>query len=117
MKAKTELDNALTFAERIKDKKGENILVLDIQAKGAITDYLVLSSVESMAQTRAIADDLQIHARNKMKRSAVRVGQADSDWVILDMGTIVIHIMEKSLREYYDLEELWSQGGTTAYHI
>lgn len=113
----TDLESAMHIAERIRDKKGEETLVIDVSKVGTIADFLIITSVESSPQLRAIAEDLKLYARKKLSWNVHVAGAWDSEWVVVDMGGIIVHVLDKHLRDYYKLEELWLHGGTTAYYL
>lgn len=112
-----DLEGVMQWAERIRNKKGEDTLVLDIQKLGSFADFMILTSVDSTPQLRAIAEDLEHHARRKFQWKPHVAGTWDSQWIVIDLGGMIIHVMEKSLRDYYQLEEIWLKGGTTAYYV
>ncbi len=95
------------IAQIIYDKKGFNILALNLQGHSSIADYLLIAEgnvdrhVISIA--RAIMDDF--------KGVPVRVeGLANGDWLVLDFSDIIVHLFQPGLREKYSLEKLWKEG-------
>ena len=111
------MDEAMRIAERTRNKKAEDILLLDIHQLGTIADYLILTSANSKPHMRAIAEDVRLYVKRKHKQHVVLEGTYESQWVILDMGAVIVHVMEKEVRDYYRLEELWSRGETAAYYL
>ncbi|MFN8379311.1 MAG: ribosome silencing factor [Anaerolineae bacterium] len=114
--------------DALEDKKAENILLLDLKPTGltgqkaeqgtyTITDYFVIATGNSNRQIRALADhvDEAIKILYEKNPSAVD-GEADSGWVLMDYGDIIVHIMSEDMRAYYDLEGLYRQA-TTLLHI
>jgi ribosome-associated protein len=95
------------IAQIIYDKKGSNILCLDLKGKSSITDYLLIAEgnvdrhVISMA--RAIMDQFR-------KASLKSEGLQTGDWVVLDFGVVLVHLFQPGLREKYSLEKLWNEG-------
>ncbi len=94
------------------DAKAEDVVQIDLAGKSSIADYMVVASGRSDRHVGAIAD--QIHKRLKeIKYSTVRVeGQPANDWVLIDVGDIIVHVFCPEVREFYNLEKMW-----TADHI
>ena len=93
------------------DRKGRSILALDVTKLTDVTDYMVLASGTSARHVRALVDSL----RETAKRRAVHVlgveGQETGKWVLVDLGDVVIHVMDAETRAFYDLERLWGDAG------
>jgi ribosome-associated protein len=89
------------------DKKAVNPSVLEVSGLSAFTDYFVICSATSPQQMKAISDNIQ----QKLKAQGVRMehqeGQADSAWILLDYGELIVHIFSDEARLFYNLEELW----------
>jgi ribosome-associated protein len=105
------LDLARAIVDALEEKKGEDILLLDIAHRCQFTDFFVICSATSERMLRSLSDDVQL----KMKDSrhtmpSRREGQAESGWVLLDYGDVVVHLMSPQTRAYYKLEELWGDG-------
>lgn len=98
------------IAQVIYDKKGINILALDVKDISSITDYVVIAegNVDRhvIALARAIIDELRDEGRRPLHAEGLQVG----DWVVLDFGGIMIHLFEPGLREKFSLEKLWSES-------
>ena len=95
------------------DRKGRSILALDVTKLTDVTDYMVLASGTSVRHIRALVDNL----RDTARRYAVHVlgveGQETGKWVLVDLGDVVVHLMEAETRAFYDLERLWGDAGAT----
>lgn len=91
----------------LEDIKAHDITVLDVRKLTAITDTLVIASADSNRQVRALAH----HVRDKLKESGASIvgveGEVTGEWVLVDAGDIVVHVMQPAVRAYYNLEELW----------
>ncbi len=89
------------------DDKAEEVVVIDIEGKSSIADYLVVASGNSPRHVGAIAE----HLREKMKKLGIQgvsvEGQAQGDWVLLDGGDIVVHLFRPEVRAFYNLEKIW----------
>ena len=94
------------------DRKGRSILALDVTKLTDVTDYMVLASGTSARHIRALVDNLRETAR----RCAVHVlgieGEDTGTWVLVDLGDVVVHLMQAETRAFYDLERLWGDAGT-----
>jgi ribosome-associated protein len=90
------------------DAKAENVVAIDIKGKSSIGDFMVIASGRSDRHVGAIAD--QLHRKLKEAgRGNVRVeGQPQCDWVLIDVGDIVVHVFRPEVREFYNLEKMWS---------
>jgi len=99
------------IAQVVYDKKGSNILALDVQGLSSITDYLLIAEgnvdrhVAGIA--RAIIEELSESGGPPLLHSE---GLQTGDWVVLDYGEIMVHLFRPGLREKYSLERLWSEG-------
>ena len=93
------------------DRKGRSILALDVTKLTDVTDFMVLASGTSARHVRALVDSLRETAR----RCAVHVlgveGEDTGAWVLVDLGDVVVHVMQAETRAFYDLERLWGEAG------
>ncbi|MBR1888144.1 MAG: ribosome silencing factor [Bacteroidales bacterium] len=106
------------IADAILDKKGEDVVSLDLRAiDGAITDFFVVCDASNTTQVGAIADNIE----EKMKEEGLRLlrsqGESNAFWIIQDYGNIVVHIFLKEYRNFYRLEELWSDVPRKEYKL
>lgn len=94
----------------LEDIKAKDIAVLDTAKMTAMFERMVIASGDSNRQTRALAN----HVHDKMKEAGVYVGNMEGEetgeWVLLDLGDIIVHVMQPAVRALYNLEELWSAG-------
>lgn len=98
------------IVDAISERLGSNIVVLDMEDVSLLADYFVLCDAESMPQFRAIVDEIEERTRAAGARRLHVEGEAGSGWVLIDFGSVVVHIFDPELRAYYDLEELWKQA-------
>ncbi len=97
-------------AEAADAKKAFDILILDLRQLTYITDYFVICSGGSTTQVGAIADEIgHVLAKDGVHPSHVE-GGADSHWVLMDFGDVVVHIFEEQTRQFYCLEKLWGDA-------
>ena len=97
------------------DKKAFDILLLDIREVTTIADYFVICSGNNARQIQAIADAVDEELGKQGVRLLHREGVAETGWVLLDFGDVIMHIFAPQEREYYRLERLWSEAKTVVY--
>ena len=103
-------EKALGCARAAIDKKAENVKILDLSDISGFTDYFVIASGMSDRQVQAIADSIE-EAMDAAGRELLSTeGYSEGRWVLLDFGDVVIHVFLDALREYYDLENLWTEA-------
>jgi len=98
------------MASVLEDKKGEDILVLDIRELCDFADYFVICTGTSDRMLNALADDVQEKMRQRYRLSARLEGLPEHGWLLLDYGDVVLHLFSPDRRKYYRLEELWGKG-------
>ena len=103
-------DLARKTAQLLYDRKARDILALKVDHLMVITDYLVLATGSSALQTHALMDhlDQELSALGVQPRRIE--GQQAARWIVMDYGTIIVHIFHPEDREFYRLERLWSDG-------
>ena len=99
--------------ELIADRKGEDILLLDIRDISILADYFVIGTTTSERQAKAIIDGIKQEMKQAYDVKPLNVeGESGTGWVLMDYGGIVVHLFSQDMRAYYDLEELWQAGRT-----
>lgn len=92
----------------LEDIKAFDIVSLNVKKLTSISDFMIIASASSTRQTKALARNI----KDKMSAFGVEVvgieGEAEGEWVLVDLGDIIIHIMTPTTRAYFNLEELWS---------
>ncbi len=97
-------DNVINALE---DIKAFDIVSIDIRKQATIADYIVIASANSSRQARALADNIK-NSMQEIKVPLIGIeGDSESEWVLVDVGDIIIHIMTPTIRAHYNLEELW----------
>lgn len=106
-----------TIVKAIDDKKGENIVSLDLRSlDGAVCDYFVVCNAESTVQVSAIASGVEDEVFKELNEKVIRIhGTENSLWIAMDYGNIMVHIFQTEMRNFYRLEELWADATTTSY--
>lgn len=89
---------------------GEDIVLLNLEGVSDFTDYFVLSSGSSERMLNSLADAVDKEIKEITGLDPVKEGLPGSGWVVLDYGSVVVHLLSPELREYYDLEDLWKKG-------
>ena len=93
----------------LEDIKARDIVVLKVAHLSPLFERIVIASADSTRQVKALADNV----RKKMKERGYPVlsteGEESGEWVLVDLGAIVVHVMQPTIRQYYNLEELWDQ--------
>jgi len=97
------------------DKKASDVLLLDIREISTIADYFVICNGNNPRQIQAIADALYEELKKQGAQLLYREGIADSGWLLLDFGDVMVHIFGPKEREYYRLERLWNEAKTVVY--
>ena len=102
--------------EAIQDTKGEEIKLLDLtKIENSAADYFIICSANSNTQVNAIAGNIEKKVRNELKNRPWHVeGTENAMWILVDYISVVVHIFQKHIREFYDLEDLWSDAQITS---
>lgn len=94
----------------LEDIKAHDILAIDVRAITPIFDWIVVASADSARQTNALAR----HVRDQLKEAGSVIigteGEGTGEWILVDAGDVVAHVMQPAVRDYYNLEELWGEG-------
>ena len=102
---------ALAAAQAADDRKGDNIIVLDVSEVSYLADYFVIITGFSQAQLRAIYQAIADKVEVELQRIPLRVsGQNEGNWVLLDYGDVIIHILKPEERDFYKLEAFWGHA-------
>ena len=93
----------------LEDVKARDIAAFDVTHLSSLFDRVIIATAESARQTKALAN--RVHERWKSLGEKVygTEGEGTGEWVLIDLGDIVVHIMQPAIREYYNLEELWGE--------
>ena len=101
---------AVRLAREAVEQKGEHVRVLDVAELLYITDYFVVVTTQTARQTRGLADALNAAAKSAQLPKGRIEGDYRSTWLLMDFGTVVVHILTPEAREFYALDELWSDA-------
>lgn len=112
MDERAALDLARRVVELAEDKKAADIVLLELGPLTTLADYFVICSGGSERQLEAIADGIVSTLRDERMRPIGREGTAASHWVLIDFGSVIVHIFTPPERDYYGLEKHWSDAKT-----
>lgn len=100
------------IVEAILDRKGKELTVLDLKSLDqSIADYFVICHGDSNTQVDAIADSVDRQSRSELQEHALHIeGKENSQWILMDYGSIVVHVFQKEYRDFYNLEALWADA-------
>lgn len=93
--------------EALEDVKGIDIRTLDVRDKTSITDVMVIASGNSHRQVKALSDSVIEHCKQAGVSIYGSEGTDSGEWALVDLGDVVVHIMQPSIRDFYNLEKLW----------
>jgi ribosome-associated protein len=99
----------------IDDVKGENILLLDLrEIENTVCDYFIICSGNSNTQVNAISGSVQKVVSKTLKDKPWHIeGQTNSEWILMDYVHVVVHVFQKHVRDFYDIESLWGDAKIT----
>jgi ribosome-associated protein len=98
-----------TVRAAAEDKKGEDLTILDLEGRTIVADTFVIVSGRSKIQTRSIADAITEAVRAAGFSVARTEGYTDGGWILIDLGTVVVHVFTPDQRQFYNLERLWGR--------
>jgi len=94
----------------LEDIKAHDIVAIDVRKVTSIFDWIVVATADSARQTKALSR----HLKDALKEAGSIIvgteGEVSGDWILVDAGDIVAHVMQPAVRQYYNLEELWGDG-------
>lgn len=117
-KIKSDIDSTQlcnSIVEGMQENKAQDIVILDLRGvSGAVSDYFVVCSGESTVQVDGIANSVTRHTRKELQeRPWHQEGNTNSEWILLDYVSVVAHIFYRETRNFYDIEDLWSDASRT----
>ena len=110
------LQLAQAAAREAEDNRGQNVVVLDMRSETSIFDYFVIVTGTSNRQLRAMSDAIDDVLQKQFGHPRVGLeGYEDSHWILLDYGSIVVHLFDAASRDFYRLEDLWAGAKPVAW--
>ena len=97
--------------DTLKDAKGQDIRVLHVEKITDFTDYMIIATGTSNRHVVSMGDRVVDRMRELGRRTLGTEGQETGDWVLIDFGDVVVHLMRQQTRDFYNLEKLWSDAG------
>ena len=115
MKALPDADKTLNLIlSRLDDMKAEETVTIDLRGKPAFSDYMIVTSGRANRHVGAIAENVAKSLKENGIKSLHIEGLPNCDWVLIDSGDVIVHVFRPEVREFYNLERLWTQGPTAA---
>ena len=98
---------ATTAVAALEDVKGRDIVVFNVRNRTALFDKVIIVSGDSNRQVRALANNVCAEVRKGGGRVLSTEGEQTGEWVLVDLGSVIVHVMQPAIRQYYNLEEIW----------
>ena len=96
--------------EALDDMKAVDIVVLDVSKKSSIADYMIVASGTSDRHVKAVANNVVEDAKKAGHVPLGVEGSNEGEWVLVDLGDVIVHVMMPAVRDFYQLEKLWEAG-------
>lgn len=98
----------------LEDVKANDILVINTSRKSPLFERMIIASAQSTRQTKALADNVEKKLKKIGEAPLSDEGAASGEWILIDYGEVLVHIMQPAVRAYYNLEELWDAHPVSA---
>lgn len=98
------------IVKSLDDDKALDIEIINIQEQSAIADYIIVASGTSSTHVKGIADKLKDRLSARGIKGIKTEGAGQGDWIVIDAGDIVIHLFKPEVREFYNIEKMWTMG-------
>ncbi|MEI6896072.1 MAG: ribosome silencing factor [Psychromonas sp.] len=95
---------------QIEDMKAKDIIIIDVAGTSDVTDTMIICTGNSKRHVRSIAEQTALHAKRAGEPPIGVEGLEGSEWVLVDLGNVVLHVMQDETRQFYDLEKLWGHS-------
>jgi ribosome-associated protein len=99
------------------DGKGKDIKVIDVRKKTGIADFMVIASGTSERHVKSLAEHVIDEAKNNEVQPLGVEGQGGGEWVLVDLGDVIVHVMKPQTREFYQLEKFWQADYSPLYAV
>ena len=115
LKAQPAADKTLTMIlSRLDDMKAEETVTIDLRGKSAFSDYMIVTTGRANRHVGAIAENVTKALKENGIKNIHVEGMPNCDWVLIDSGDVVVHVFRPEVREFYNLERLWTQNPAAA---
>ena len=94
----------------LEEIKANDITIIDTAKLSSMFECMVIASANSTRQTKALADNVVVRLKERGEQIFGREGEESGEWILIDLGEVLVHIMQPAIRDYYNLEELWSKA-------
>ncbi|MGA7596046.1 MAG: ribosome silencing factor [Gallionella sp.] len=94
----------------LEDVKAQNITVIDTSKLSSMFERMIIASANSTRQTKALADNVAVKLKELGEKIYGREGEESGEWILVDLGEVLVHVMQPAIRDYYNLEELWNKA-------
>ena len=94
----------------LEDIKANNITVIDTSKLSSMFERMIIASANSTRQTKALADNVVVKLKERGEEIYGCEGEKSGEWILVDLGEVLVHVMQPAIRDYYNLEELWSRA-------
>jgi ribosome-associated protein len=98
--------------DSLEKDKAEDVVHVDLRGRSSIGDFMVICSGRSSRQVAAISEKLVERIKADLGRGSKIEGKDTGDWVLIDTGDVIVHVFRPEVREFYQLEKMWIQGGS-----
>ncbi|PJK09834.1 ribosome silencing factor [Lysobacteraceae bacterium NML08-0793] len=99
-----------TARDAVENLKAQDVVALDVRGKSSVCDHMVICSGTSTRHVKAIADEVVRFAKKLNYQPLGVEGEQEAEWVLVDLGDVLVHVMLPRVREFYALERLWTVG-------
>ena len=94
----------------LEEIKANDITVIDTSKLSSMFERMIIASANSTRQTKALADNVVIKLKERGEQIYGREGEDSGEWILVDLGEVLVHVMQPAIRDYYNLEVLWSKA-------
>ena len=98
---------AAVVEDALDDLKGMDIRVLDVRGKTSVTDFMVIATGNTERQVKALANNVLVKVKEQGIKPLGIEGETPAEWVLVDIGDVIVHVMTPKVRDFYNLEKLW----------
>lgn len=96
--------------EKIEDLKARDLVILDVADSSPVTEYMLICTGNSKQHVRSIAEHVAVEMKKLGYQAQGIEGQSAGEWVLVDLGAVVLHVMQDDSRDFYQLEKLWAKA-------